>query len=646
MALADIPVWSLPADWKRGCLERLEWLTSVLRSRRGAEQRLGLRLAPRRALEASFVLTGTDRALFDISVHRVGAGEWYVPLYHQGQRLGAGLEAGATAIPVSTAHGGFAAPGAALLWTGPGDFEAVEVEGLDSGGLTLAEPLALPWPAGTRVLPLRRGRLSEQPTLRRLTDAVATAEVRFEITEAEDFPPLVMPTTYGGFPVLETPPDWTEDLSLAYERALVELDNGSGRRHVADSAPDITTTTQQHTWFLHGAAAHAEFYGLLYALQGRHKALWLPSWGADLEPLELDTTGLVVRWCGYTAYGGPREGRQDIRIELRDGTSLYRRIVNTAETEGRDEYLTLNASVGSIAPETVRRISFMALSRLDTDSVEIQHHTDQEGVATASAVFRSAPDLREVEDWNPIPLSGTAKRPFGCIPSACGDPRLFTEFMAFPREGTFPYTPSIGGPNAYFIHKTDQYFRAANFGANWTEDLEAAWAEYLATYFPHYGTPGAIVHDIIEPAAVALVDPGETNAGAELCGFLPLSVFELHYNYSMMPWLTHQWIWNGTVVMLLSGPRTTRPSEVATAEVWTADGNTKLSELTLYFQILPAGSRSLYVSQLAQFGQYGAVEVRPADPPVADPLAFEFITGEGAGDMRESYMIRVFRTYG
>jgi hypothetical protein len=648
MALADLPVWTLPANWKGGCLERLEWRTSVLRSRRGAEQRLALRQAPRRALEVSFLLHRQDRTLFDLSVHRVGSGEWYLPLFHHTQRLGAALVAGATAIPLGTYGRGFVAPGAALLYASPAVYEAVEIAGLDSTSLTLAAPLAAGWPEGTRLLPLRRGRLAEQPSVRQLTDTTGTAEVRFELTEPDDFPALAMPVTYRDFPVLTLAPDRAEDLETAYERAIAELDNGSGRKHLADAAPDITITTQQHAWFLHGVQEHAEFYGLLYTLRGRLKALWLPTFAADLELLEADGgAGITVAWCGYTAFGGPRVGREDIRIELRDGTSLYRRITAAAEDGDGNEFLTLSSALGTpLEPAAVRRISWMTLSRLDQDGVEIAHETDLEGVARVTAAFRAAPDLRDAEAWTPLAPTGVAKRPFGCIPSQCGNPDLLTEFLMYPREGTFPYTPSIGGPNAYYVHKTDQFYRVANFGGNWTEGLAAAWTEYLATYFPWYGAPGAIVHDIIEPAAIALVDPEETNAGAELCGFLPLTVFELHYNYSLFPSMTHQWFWWSLQFIALNGPRTTLTVQDFRAEIWTSDGLTRLTEIRGYFNIRNAGDRSLYLTNLGQFGEYSGGEMRPYDPPVPDPMPFHLIPDEGAGSAGEiagAYMVRVFK---
>ena len=104
---------------------------------------------------------------------------------------------------------------------------------------------------------------------------------------------------------------------------------------------------------------------------------------------------LPVAWCGYTLFGLGQPNRKDVRIELVDQTVLYRRI--TAAVEGGDvENLTLDASLAgsSIAPEYVRSISFMALSTLASDEVEIEHANIADVDATATTGWQAVvPDV-------------------------------------------------------------------------------------------------------------------------------------------------------------------------------------------------------------------------------------------------------------
>lgn len=52
--LDALPVWTISPDWSDGITETLEWLTGLLASPIGAEQRFGLRLTPRRSFEMTF----------------------------------------------------------------------------------------------------------------------------------------------------------------------------------------------------------------------------------------------------------------------------------------------------------------------------------------------------------------------------------------------------------------------------------------------------------------------------------------------------------------------------------------------------------------------------------------------------------------
>ncbi|MGH8081034.1 MAG: hypothetical protein ACREP7_10690, partial [Lysobacter sp.] len=97
-----------------------------------------------------------------------------------------------------------------------------------------------------------------------------------------------------------------------------------------------------------------------------------------------------------------RPGRCDLRIELRGGVALHRRITAAVALDDEIERLTLDAALGvDVRPRDVRRISFMALSRGDSDEAEIDHHTDSDGSADASIVLRA---VRDPDSDLPIPV--------------------------------------------------------------------------------------------------------------------------------------------------------------------------------------------------------------------------------------------------
>lgn len=391
--------WSFVPDWAEGITERLGWLTDVLPSPTRAEQRRALRLSPTRRFEVRSLLEGPERANFDVAVYSWGGRTWAMPVWPDLVWLAAPVAAGAAVIPCDTQHREFVAGGLALLRAGDLQrtrrYEVVEISDVTPDSIILARPTVQAWPRGARLYPLRLAELVGQPQVRRLSDTTAEARYLFDVVEPCDWPAIMPPTAYRGRPVLEQAPDESEEPSFDWERAQLRLDNptGWGRRTDTAASP---ATLQQHRWALEGIAARSAHRSLLYALAGRWKELWVPTFAADLKLL--DTVGasgttLAVHAIDYARFGLGRVGRRDIRIELTDGTAFHRRITAAALVDDDTEHLAIDAPLGvEVPPRQVRRISFMALCRSETDQFELVHLTDAEGVARSSLIFRSIRD--------------------------------------------------------------------------------------------------------------------------------------------------------------------------------------------------------------------------------------------------------------
>ena len=73
VAFSWLPNWTEPG------IERLEWLTDVLTSTTGTEQRRALRAEPRCRLAATFLVSDAERAFLDLALSRWAARVWAVP---------------------------------------------------------------------------------------------------------------------------------------------------------------------------------------------------------------------------------------------------------------------------------------------------------------------------------------------------------------------------------------------------------------------------------------------------------------------------------------------------------------------------------------------------------------------------------------
>jgi len=385
--------FTLVPDWAEGVTERLAWLTDILQSPSGSEQRRADRLAPRRSFEARLIAEGRERNLFDMMLFGWGGRIFALPIWHDQQWLTVPVEAGAQQISCVTGDRDFRLGGLALLRGATAfDYEAVEISDISPTALTLARPTQQTWPAGSRLYPMRSAQLLTLPTPQRITDQLSTADVEFTVMEPCDWPAVMPATLYRGYPVLEQRPEESEDLTAAYQRLQLLLDNGSGIPLLTDSA-EQAFSVQGHRWLLSGRSEQAAYRSLLYALRGRQKVVWLPTHTDDLQladRIAADAETVDVQYIGYARFAGALPGRRDIRIELIDGGVLHRRITAASEIDSRVERLAIDSSIGRVVDlADVARISFMTLCRLDQDEVEIHHETDSDGVASSQVIFRS-----------------------------------------------------------------------------------------------------------------------------------------------------------------------------------------------------------------------------------------------------------------
>jgi hypothetical protein len=379
--------WSLPPDWREPVIETLAWLTDVQVAVGGTSTRTPLRDAPRRTWEFAVLADRRERRWIEHALFDWTARIWALPVFVDTLWLRAPLPAAATEIAAPVVGLDFAVGSLAMLWRDVADHELVEVAGIEDGRIRLRAPTRRPWPAGTRLIPCRTARLTDAPELRRHSDRLMQTQVRFEASEPCDWPPVAPTTQYCGLPVLEHRSDESRDPSASFARRFDLLDGEVGQIH-ADDFSGLAWITQSHAWRLAGRAPRAALRSLLYWLQGRAQALWLPTWTDDLEVIETigaSAVTLTVAACGVSRSLRQQAGRRHVRIELVDGTVFHRAIEASAEVVLADgiaaERLRLDAALGAIVvPGRIRLVCWMALVTLAGDAVELRHHADSEGL--------------------------------------------------------------------------------------------------------------------------------------------------------------------------------------------------------------------------------------------------------------------------
>lgn len=413
----ELPVWTIRPNWRNGILERLEWLTDVLGSTYGTEQRRALRLSPRRTFEMTFNPFNEARSYFDLWLHRMGSEEFMVPLFHDRGRITAAVTVGQGAIPVDTTFREFLAGGmAVIIGDDPFAFDVLEITAVADDELTVeAAGVTHGWPEGTAVYPLRRTRISQESLFAAITNRVGEAVLQFDLNQANDIPDEgAWALSYLGVPILLDKPNRRERMDFTYIRNSMILDNEQGLRALLDDA-GRAFTMQTYLRQMRGRAEHWAFRQMLYRLRGQQAPIWLPTFNQDFElsrsRLAADTY-LDIKKIGYAYTGGVVDGREHILINGATPLAGVISGVGAAPTTA-EERLTLSGALGQALAAGVTG-SFLEIVRLNQDSVEINHLTDTDGMAECNLTFRGFRDERTPGDVQAYPIEPAETRLVPC----------------------------------------------------------------------------------------------------------------------------------------------------------------------------------------------------------------------------------------
>lgn len=173
--------WLPPPDWSEPLEERRRYRTDVLVGLDGNEQRRRLRARPRLSLSyRSQWMEPHEAVRLARALEAVGAAWITLPWWPDTALVSVNLAPGAVTVPCDTGGRGFVVgTETALLFRSSSLSRTLTVEGIATGELTV-EPVPEAWPAGSEVVPLRRGRLLDAPQIAYLTDETASLQLTFE----------------------------------------------------------------------------------------------------------------------------------------------------------------------------------------------------------------------------------------------------------------------------------------------------------------------------------------------------------------------------------------------------------------------------------------------------------------------------------
>jgi hypothetical protein len=204
-----------------------------------------------------------------------------------------------------------------------------------------------------------------------------------------------MPVPSWGYcvPFFWMTPDWSQPVTVNYDRKDFRFDNETGEPLVSDLS-DQARQGQRLSMKLFGREKVWAFRSFIAQAAGRAQRFYMPSFTADLQAVEIDAGTLIAKPTSYWEnMRVSQQSKQWIAVVFKDGLPpLFRKIasVEPVDLTGppyqmTGERFTFTKAMPPLNLADIRRIQFVSPARFDQDTFELHHHVDDSAAVSVAS---------------------------------------------------------------------------------------------------------------------------------------------------------------------------------------------------------------------------------------------------------------------
>ena len=367
--------------------ESLGWLTDIIKSNDGTEQRIKTRRAPRQSFAIQSFLDINENARGGNLLYGWRKREWAFPIFSEQRNISAPVIAGQNTVTADTSNASFRENGLAVLYKNERVFDVFLISTVAANSLITDQPIRNNYDESDIIVPVKIVRMTSDP--RRTTRGWSSfLSANVEVIENFDEPVASSAITqYKNLDVLlenqfeiDKPGN---EYDVIYSHRIDEIDFQTGK--IEYVAPHTYTELRRTIrFFLTGLEEIWDFRGWLHRRSGRLVPFWMPSFENDFSIVTEGALGVSFLVENYQ-YQTQAFLRTNIIVFINDGTFLLREIVgSTLNAQGFTE-ISVNSSINFIKEE-ILYISYLGQYRLDTDTVRLRWLQDNK--ATCDLLIR------------------------------------------------------------------------------------------------------------------------------------------------------------------------------------------------------------------------------------------------------------------
>ena len=365
--------------------EYWDWLTDVMTTWDGSEQRISLRATPRRSTNYSFPLeTDIERQRQWNRWYKSLATRLVLPYYQYATVLTQRSAIGADKLFFDPAKTDVrAGEFGILLDTANEQGYLVQFASLEADGAVLEAPITFDAQAGWVIAPAFTSRLADGSGLRmrtisgKITIDAEQLDIREEFKRPGSTAPI---DVFDGLNVLNRRPLADEDVPETFNVNYEVMDGGVGVMEIKSSwLHPVVSGARKFLIHRYSEPQEMDYWrDFLDAARGQQNPFLFSTWRDDLmlavKP-ELGTNQLVVTNTDYPSMYFPYESFRRVQIELMNGTLLWRRVQTATDNGDGTVTLELSGTFGTNPGDNdIRKISFLEQVRLGSDRVKLVHY--------------------------------------------------------------------------------------------------------------------------------------------------------------------------------------------------------------------------------------------------------------------------------
>ncbi|WP_458730080.1 hypothetical protein [Pseudomonas brenneri] len=381
-------VLHFPIDWSMQPELRHSYLTEVIESWNGAEQRISLRDQPRLSATYQYGLTDADQYLFGNLIGNF-SGRYLVPIWPMQSELAEPVSRFDSKAMVADLSA-WVVPGCRVMLSDADTWEICMVASVVGGVVTFGDLVKKNYRSGSRLIPVSQAWINEDVSSVAHGMNVEVTGASFDFDEVELLRPLPADdfTAFNSRRVLDIRPDRSKDCTVQYKRLRETLDPAIGRRYIYDRAQGAVKYLQL-SWRFFDQKSRKRFDDFAELERGAQGEFYIESPLVAMQlakDVEAPTLEITIAQANYKNFLKSNTFATAIALKMYNGTVLYRNVKNAIQGLDNTEVITLHEPVNNIMISDVEYIAPLFLGRFESD--EFAHTFDTPADSSITKIIK------------------------------------------------------------------------------------------------------------------------------------------------------------------------------------------------------------------------------------------------------------------